>query len=245
MKHLFAAFVLALSTSGVAAGAQSPGFGVSVVPTITARRGDTVTVSYAVRVEGNARDSLATFMVDAPGLVTVDLPGPRDAWWIGSRYHERSVATWAKLGGLPRAGSVLPPLKYTAVGLPGVVQYWAEVDLPLDSVITEEPPDTTNAPDTTVHIKGVHGWTLGVVALPADRSDKAMVARLSTLIDRLCDLGWIDHRPVCDDFHPRARAQKAILLAFIVELNAQRGKHCNDAAYWILAENVRYLLGRM
>lgn len=227
------------------ANGQAPGFGVRIAPTILSRRGDTITVSYVVHVAIGARDSLASFMVDAPGVVTVEMPGPKPTWWVGSRWQKRPVASWGKNIARPKAGDALPALKYTAVGLPGIVQYWAEAELPLDSVITEEPPDSTDTADTTVTIKGSHGWTLGVTALPADRSAKALLERLSGLLDRMCELGWIDRRADCDDYHPRLRAHGPTLLALIASMTAQRGRHVNDAAFWILSENIRYLLAKL
>ena len=236
---------LGLSTSSMRAPAQSPGFGVSVRPAIVVAAGDTLTLTYVVTVTSTARDSLSSFMVDAPGVLRVNMPGAKPEWTVGTRWRRRPVAEWGKIERLIMPGDSTPPLRFTARGLVDVVQYWAEVDAPLDSVITEVPPDSSLTQDTLVTIKGSTGFTIGVGALPADLSSGALVARLSLLIDRVCALGWIDNQGICNSLRKNAKAEAGPLGAMLNELNAQRGKHVAEAAYLLLSQNASYLLGRL
>ena len=92
-------------------------------------------MSYIVTVGATARDSLASFMVDAPGVLRVDAPGPTPEWTVGTRWRLRRVADWGKLSRPIMPADSTPALRFTARGLLDVVQYWAESDASLDSLI--------------------------------------------------------------------------------------------------------------
>jgi hypothetical protein len=237
-----ASLMMCLATVPCTVRAQGSGFGVSVKSSVLAAAGDSITVSYIVRVLPSAHDSLTSFMVDAPGVIRVLMPGAKPEWTVGTRWRLRPVADWGKLSHLITPGDSTPPLQYTAHGMLDVVQYWAELDAPLDSLITETPPDSSLSADTTVTIKGSKGFTIGVGAMPADLSSAALTIRLAGLIDRACALGWIDNRGVCNSLKAKAEARSGPLNAMLNELAAQRGKHVSDDAYLLLLLNANALL---
>jgi hypothetical protein len=179
-----ASLMMCLATVPCTVRAQGSGFGVSVKSSVLAAAGDSITVSYIVRVLPSAHDSLTSFMVDAPGVIRVLMPGAKPEWTVGTRWRLRPVADWGKLSHLITPGDSTPPLQYTAHGMLDVVQYWAELDAPLDSLITETPPDSSLSADTTVTIKGSKGFTIGVGAMPADLSSAALTIRT-----------WLDRQP--------------------------------------------------
>jgi len=223
---------------------QGSGFSVGVRPSIVAVGGDTVTMSYIVTVLPAAQDSLALFMVDAPGVMRVSMPGAKPEWMVRTRWRQRPVAEWAKLSRLIVAGDSTPALTFTARGLLGVVQYWAQIDPPPDSLITDIPPDSSVASDTVVTIIGSTGFTVGVTALPSDLSSSVLVARLAALVDRACGLGWIDNQGICRSLQAKVKTEPGPLHALLNELNAQRGRHVSEAAYILISQNVAYILAR-
>jgi hypothetical protein len=83
------------------------------------------------------------------------------------------------------------------------------------------------------------GVTLGVVPFPADRSRAALLARLDGLVADACARGWIDNQGVCTSL--QVKIQHDQTGALLNELDAQRGQHVNDLAYFLLVGNVRAL----
>src|ERR1700716_4294038 len=80
-------------------------FRVRVTPRVVSRSGDSLSLSYTVTVLPGSTDSLASFIVDAPGTTLhVVRPAPRTAWTTMIRWRHRGTAEWALLEGLTRAG---------------------------------------------------------------------------------------------------------------------------------------------
>ena len=241
--------LVAACSVGVLAGAavlQQSSFGVQVEPSIISRSGDTVVVAYRVTVAMGARDSLASFAVDAPGGVVRLLSPPPDSEWmtvIGMR--KRSIGKWIDLDRLFGAGQSTPPLTLVGTGMLAVVPYWAARPGLVDSVIAETASDSSPVYDTLMVVNGVTGKTIGVVPPPADRSSGALATRLLNLIGEVCDLGWVDENGVCNSLKVKARPERGPLEAMLNELDAQRGRHVNAAAYALLTDNARYLLSRL
>jgi hypothetical protein len=235
---------VALATPVAAQTTDSTRLLVDVRPTIVAIHGDTVRMSYVVRNRPESVDTLLGFTVDAPGVVTVERPGPRGTWDSGTRWRSRPVATWGRLDHQLVPGEAFVPLVLEAVGLPDIVQYWA--DRYTDSI----PPDTLGdlepgPSDDSVAIDGVTGFTVGVGALPADRGPEALAKRLAGLVERACQLMWIDERGVCNSLQVTVRPQRESLGALRRELDAQRGKHVSEMAYVLLVANIDVLLQRL
>jgi len=225
--------------------APASGFGVIVRPTVVASEGDTVTLAYVVTVIPTAHDSLVSFMVDAPGVLQVRMPGAWPEWRVGTRWQTRPIADWGKDTLFIAPGDSTPALQFTARGLLDIVTYWAEVNTPEDSTQIVTPVDSSLALDSVVTIHGITGFTVGVGAMPTDLSSAALAMRLSSLIDRACDLGWIDNKGVCNSLQVKVKPQAGPLRALLNELSAQRGKHVCETAYVLLSANIQFLLGRL
>jgi hypothetical protein len=60
--------------------------------------------------------------------------------------------------------------------------------------------------------------------------------RLSGLLTDVCARGWVDNQGICNSL--RVKIQHDETRALLNELEAQRGKHVNDLAYFLLAGNV-------
>ncbi|MBX6332764.1 MAG: hypothetical protein IRY91_13030 [Gemmatimonadaceae bacterium] len=235
---------VALATPVAAQTTDSTRLRIDVQPTIVAIQGDTVRVSYVVRNRPESVDTLFGFTVDAPGILAVERPGPRTLWMVSTRWRLRHVASWNTLDQHPLPGQATPPLVYRAIGLPDIVQYWADRytdDIPPDTLGDLEPSPA----DDSVAIDGVTGFTVGVGPLPADRGPEGLAKRLAGLVERACRLGWIDERGVCNSLQVKVRPRRESLSALRRELDAQRGKHVSETAYVLLVANVDALLQRV
>ena len=224
---------------------REAGLAVDVRPTVTSRRGDTVTVGYTVSVSTSSTDSLASFAVDAPGITAIATPTPASSWLTITRMRARHIGKWVHLGQLTGPGQSTPRLELTGIGLLDVVPFWAARPGFRDSVITESPVENEAVTDTLVVVNGVQGSTVGVVAIPAGASTAGLADRLGGLIEQACALGWIDNRGVCNSLHAKAKPQAGPLGAMLNELRAQRGKHVNEAAFSLLSDNAAFLTARL
>lgn len=220
-------------------------FRVEVTPHLVSNIGDVIAMTYTVRVVPPTTDSLVGFIVDAPSLVSVGLPGPRASWLTLSKWRTRAIASWTRLDVFTGAGDSTPPLPMTARGVIGVVPFWAERNAPLDTVVTDLVSDTSAVFDTLIVVNGMQGTTIGVVPFPADQSPAALANRLASFVDQVCTLGWIDNHGICNSLRVKATTASGPLGAMLNELSAQRGKHVSEAAYVLLSENARFLLSRL
>ncbi len=164
------------------------------------RHGDTALVEYSVRNAPGSQEELWTFTVEAPAApVSIGLPSPPKLWKTRSRYGDLSVAHWAAIGPNIRPGSETPPLSFRAIGLPGIVPYYAEgfwlppnsgpwVDLDTIPRVSERENLASTA---------VRGLTVGIEPPPPDRSPGALNERLRTFLSRTCALGWISNAGLC------------------------------------------------
>jgi hypothetical protein len=219
--------------------AQATRLSIRAVPAQVTVRGDTTRVAYAVTNTPVSTSDLFAFTVDAPvPTVRVERPAPGAQWHVTRRLAGHSVASWTFIETQLPAGQTSPPLAYSAVGLPGVVKYWARVYVPPDTV---EPADLPDAPRPTGPgaFANDSGTTIGVVPFPADRSRAALVSRLGDLVTDACARGWIDNEGVCNSLQVKVREGQ--FRALLSELRAQRGQHVNDLAYFLLVGNVRAL----
>lgn len=234
----------ASTTMAAAQTTDSTRLRIAVQPTIVAIHGDTVRMSYVVRNRPESVDTLLGFTVDAPGVVAVERPGPKGAWASGTRFRSRPVATWGRLDHQLAPGEAFVPLTFEAVGLPDIVRYWADRFtryMAPDTLYDQEPAPS----DDSVAIDGVTGFTVGVGPLPTDLSPDALARRLTGLVGRACELGWIDNRGVCTSLEAKVLPQRDSLDALRHELDAQRGKHVSETAYVLLVANVDELSSRL
>ena len=104
---------------------------------------------------------------------------------------------------------------------------------PADAPISDDDPGGPGASASD------SGTTVGIVPYPADRSRAALLGRLGRLITQTCTRGWVDNAGICNSL--QAKVRSGATAALLNELDAQRGKHVNDTAYFLLAGNVRAL----
>ena len=91
------------------------------------------------------------------------------------------VAEW--VGGIIPPGSSTPELHFDAVGLPGIVTYWAGGIF----VFPSRDEENNNSPEPDpLATEMINGQTVGVDSWPADRTAKALIARLRRLTQRTC-----------------------------------------------------------
>ena len=180
------------------------------------------------------------FTVDAPSrALRVEIPAnasKRD-YDTGTEFG-RSVASWGFMRSL-MPGTTSPALSFSAVGLPGVVKYWATPLVAPDTVETPDVPAKAGGPIGPGNTATDSGYTVGVVPFPADRSRAALLVRLGRLTRSACDRGWIDNAGVCNSLLVKIREENSG--ALMQELVAQRDKHVNATAYFLLMGNVQAL----
>lgn len=213
---------------------------IHVVPASLDLRGDTVRVAYRVTNAPSSSSELFIFTVDAPSRpLKVEKPSAaakRD--FDTATEFGRSVASWGFMRSLVPGGTS-PALAFSAVGLPGIVKYWAAPFIAPDTFETADvqlPADAIAGPGNSAADSGA---TVGVVPFPSDRSRSALLARLGVLTAEACRLGWIDNGGVCNSLE--VKISQGDTPALINELQAQRGKHVNTSAYFLLLGNIRAL----
>jgi hypothetical protein len=236
--------LLALTLLGAAIGARTlpstSSFSVIARPTSVEVHGDTVRVILDVRNAATSNRDLFVFTVDAPTpALNVEQLGSPAVWDVDvAKEFGRSVASWGFISPHVAPGRAAPALAFSALGLPGVVRYWAEPWIPADTIESADVPVASAVPGPG-NSAADSGVTIGIVPFPADRSRAALLARLGTLLQDACTRGWIDNQGVCTSLEVKIRHGDA--RALLNELEAQRGKHLNELAYFLLVGNVRAL----
>jgi FIMAH domain-containing protein len=226
-------------------------------------RADTVRIEYLVRNAEESREELFEFTVEAPSkVVRIDLPVPEENWDTSTVYKTLSVASWGLLGEQLHAGATTPRLAFEAVGLPGLVTYWAGGWFPVEPLETEYEPPPPMSPREAIAATAVQGRTIGVDPLPADRRPAALLERLGGLLDDTCgDLGWITSPSVCSSLKEKLQqagrslgkgdntGARGRMESFLAELAAQHNAGetlpVKDAAFWLLTVNAEYLRDRI
>jgi hypothetical protein len=243
MKRALALSALVAVLASGACADRDRAFRVDVRPQLVSRSGDSVSLTYTVRVGRATGDSLSSFMVDAPGLLWAQSPGDDRSWMAMTKHQSRSVASWAPLTRMIHPGESTPALLLIGRGLLGVVPYWAKLSAPLDSVISDGPDtEVVSAMRDLNGVRGDNGSTVGIVRFPADRSPSALAARLASLIGEACGLRWIVDRAVCEQLRNDAKPDARSLGAMQRDLDAQRGNAVSEAAYVLLSDNVGFLI---
>jgi hypothetical protein len=233
-------FLLCGAAFAQASPQRKPTFSISVEPTAIAIRGDSVRIVLDVRNRPTSERDLFVFTVDAPSpAVTVEQLGPPHFWDVDmAKEYGISVATWGFIEPQITPGHASPPIAFSAVGLPGIVRYWAEPWVA---------PDTVDDGDVHVAAASPGPWnaaadsgvTLGIVPFPANRSRDALLERMKGLMEDACDRHWIDNGGVCTSL--RVKLEHDDVGALLNELDAQRGMHVNALAYFLLVGNARAL----
>src|SRR6267378_4344318 len=196
MLRIFIALLSALLSRSLLA--QNPGQHVIVdvhIASIT-RSSDTTGVSYLVTSLAGSTEKLGRFAVDVPGgVLRITTPGPAKRWDTEkSGFNGRPLAEW--VGGMIPAGSSTPELHFDAVGLPGIVTYWAGGVFVFPS--REETDNSSPDPDPLA-TEMINGKTVGVEPWPSDRTANGLIARLRRLTQRTCaaPLNWVNSVSLC------------------------------------------------
>lgn len=240
-----ALMVLAATAFAVTLPGSSAEFAVDVSPSISRVSGDSIRITYVVRVAPDATDSLTSFAVDAPAGGAVVTPPPPADWLAIDHMRLRPIAKWVPLDRLFGAGQSTPELTLIGRGIAGIVPFWAARKAPLDSVVTDNPADASPVYDTLIVVNGQTGRTTGIVPIPSGSTPVTLAIRLASLVNQACALNWIDNAGICNSLRAKARAEAGPLGALISELDAQRGKHVNGAAYALLTDNAMFILSRL
>ncbi|HVO33934.1 MAG TPA: hypothetical protein VMT21_00135 [Gemmatimonadales bacterium] len=240
---------------------------------VTATRGDTVRVSYALTVGGSSVQPANLFVLRSDVHPT-SVSGPV-GWYASSGVIEDSgEVDWSSLAGRAdvRPGATERGFEAEAVGLLDIITYRVQ-GRHAAPVVTDSTEGLIQAPPS-VWVNSVGGSTVGFVAVPSDNSAGALMPRLESLIRQSCSLGWIRSREVCralggklqeaarDLADGRAREASKDLREFVQQLrewhpwegerqHEERGirggrpEQVNDAAYWLLRVNAEYILARL
>ena len=239
--------LLACVVLPASSGAQAPDVEVRVDPSIEVLADGRQRVSYTLRNQRSSRAPVFEFAIESP-VTVADATSP-DPEHIVTAVRDVSgdIASWGWIAYQLAPGDRASKLSYEATGLPGFVRYRVlpYTDTPVageNGVVMRDEPDTIGPRFEGNGREFRLGRTVGIVALPADQSPQALKARLGTLLGEACLLGWIDSRGICNSLRVKLGMQKGGLQAMQHELDAQRGKHVNEAAYALLYPNVTYLL---
>ena len=205
-------------------------------------RGDTVAMQYSVRNSPRSAEDLWSFTVEAPSPpLHVSLPQPAEDWMTAVLMQGLPVARWVTLGNHVRRGAGTPDLSFAAVGLPGMVDYWAGGYFPVpDYEPVDEDTLRAVTPRQALAANAVVGQTVGVEPFPTDLSPGNLLARLRVLTDSACSLGWIQGRGTCHELDEhldqagrelqRGRREDARehLREFLGDLRVRAGRRSED-----------------
>ena len=99
--------------------------------------------------------------------------------------------------------------------------------------------------------------TIGIVPVPEANSGVGLVLFLEAARSGACDLTWISSPGICNSLAQKLTAASAALArgdtvaakdqlgAFRNELDAQRGKHVSENAYWLLRPNATWVVAHL
>ena len=264
MKRRAVLFMMAqlvtLSTTRLIA-QGTPGTNVDVDVTVVSVQvtGGRVLLSYVVRNRPSSAERLFELTIPVPqGVQSVSADAPQDSWLTMSRYRGRPVAQWGALGDQMQPGDSSPTLSYTAFGVLGITPAWVRGYVPPTPL---PPEDTTNRvfhqEADPVFGQGKAISVVGIVPAPSGGSAGA-IELLSEQVSYSCGgAGWIAPMGICNSLAAKLSAASASLArndpqsargslaALIDELDAQRGKHIAENAYWLLKTNSTYAMAHL
>lgn len=244
---LLAAVGIAIA-SVLAQRATHPTLRVAVAIDTLGRTGTTRVAGLRIAVAASSAQSLLSFYLDAPVPVVGDtahlvFAGISGHWMVMTRFADRRVTSWTNARRPTPAGETTPRFLISGQGVFGLVRYWTafpEDPAEPDSMPAER-PDSIPTIDTIVRTNGPTGWTVGIVAPPPVESAIAATDRLRSSVSTLCDLDLISPIGVCTSLQANLASPTPRLDAIAQELEAQRGKHISEGAYWILVDRLDHL----
>lgn len=237
---------------------REPGLDVVVHVASVALNGDTIAIGYVIESRPGTPMTIGSLALRTPTpAIALEYPKDRHDWETFGRHGDEPMPTWAAMGAGIRAGESSPVLTMRAVGVTGLIGYYAVPDImermKRDTIIDDEAPGTDGYEDW-----GFKGEVVGIVPPPVNLGPGEQIARVQGFLTRSCGAErWITSDVVCTGLAEQLqRAAQAVaaggaadarphLAAFVAELDAQHGapsKHVTDAAYALLRPNVAYLL---
>jgi hypothetical protein len=257
--------ILALTFLGAAAAladAQNPGQHVQVTVSLASisTNADTTGVSFTVSNLATSTEPLWLFFIDAPsGVLRITPSTGAIRWRSGTNFGGASRAGWTFLRGFVTAGSTTPQMRFDAVGLPGILAYWAGGYFPLQEGDDDLASDSTEISDPFV-TEMVNGKAVGIEPWPANRSAQALLARLRSLTQTTCaaSLAWITDGSLCAQLTAsldqaetyRAAGQKSHAGTTLSQYksllsSALAAGTANSLAYWLLKANADIVVSRL
>lgn len=214
------------------------------------------TYQYSVRSATTSIQKVYNFFVDEGG---VPATSGNPIGWSFVGFSKNLTANWgADVGGDIVPGNTLTGFYLKTRGLPVIVNAYVRGLAPLPAVDDEEDSDSIGRIPDAYH-DAVIVQTIGPSSTTA--SDVGTFAlQLISLKHQAFSLGWI-YGPGADGVVQSLDAKLAAanasiskgdnktaanqLNAFINELEAQRGKHVNDNAYFLLTANAQFIMAKL
>jgi hypothetical protein len=173
---------------------------------------DTVRVNYTVFNDWTSDQKIDLFVLTtgATPVGHIGTPGARLGWLSKyGIYQDSSTVRWfmAHDLGLIAPEDSAAPFYFSAVGLLGIVKFWARGFVP-DLELPEDVAERMKAP-LPIWRDSFQGWTIAVVPFPANMTALGLTQRLEALTNTACKdhLLFITESDICTN--PSARQRLA------------------------------------
>lgn len=168
--------------------------------------------------------------------------------WEAYLSADATLAWYGSRGGAVNEDSIPPGSGLAGFGLrstylPGIRSVSAEPTW--QSCCSEPDPASEVEAHPDAGEFAVVGATVAPTVAPAEVEEETGVVTLIADVDELCALEWIDDEGVCNSLRVKLEQAQASIIAdrpaaihqlqaFLNELDAQRGAHVNENAYWLM-----------
>lgn len=216
------------------------------------RSNDTITLRYDVSSDVSSQQPLRFFAVVAGASVSA-VRGP--VGWHASFgvIEDSAVIDWSSLARRADvvAGHSLAGFTYEGRGELSIVGYSAQARYALP--VVEESTASRLASPPSLWVNAARGLTIGIVPLPPDVSPLGRLTRLTGLLVRACQLGWVAGSGVCNSLMAKLRAATSALQrgdtqpargtidAFLNEVAALGDEHATTQGRDLLAVSAQAL----
>ena len=211
---------------------------------------------YELISKPESEQKVETFRVEFKSQIFEILsPSGWEAYDLSKFPARKNLVSWnADFGRDLEPGKKMKGFSITSPAQPGIVQSSAlgfVQEMPGAERITSDIPGPPDPFEDCVKMK-----TIGPDILPSDEPVFS-IDRIISLKHEAFSLGWIDNAGIANSLDQKLEnakvkisqgnknAAKNILQAFINELEAQRGKHINDNAFYLLKLNAEFLISKL
>lgn len=235
---------------------------------------DRLEYTYTVKSSTLSQQDVLRFNVQVKVPVAKTDMTPASGWFVGSAGIERkldegsvkTVVLWngEDISMLIKPGRSLAGFKLMVKSLPGIqdfhMQGYTDKDMAEASGVSEEEMDVLGDLQDEFKNNSFKGKTIGPDPVPEVINLAGLVERLIVLKHQAASLGWI-FGPGADgivkSLDAKLDAAKASVArgqnktaagqmnAFINELQAQRSKHLDDNAFFLLKVNAEFIIGKL